>query len=199
MKEFKQVNYLTVHQQEIEVLRCLPSHKNIVKLFSAESEVCTYVSTGLLSNLVCLCVCLFICTYCQTLFVCVFAHEVCMFHRFFVPLCLFSSLFVCFSSLFVCLFYGLFVCFPVCLLVCVYTNSSMAERCHALHISVSLPCQSIKQHPVLVMELCTGRSLYEVIESPENAFGLCEDEFKTMMIDISKSCVYIRLYLPTGV
>ena len=63
----------------------------------------------------------------------------------------------------------------------------MAERCHILHISVSLPCQVMKHNPVLVMELCTGKSLYEVIESPENAFGLCEDEFKTMMIDISKS------------
>ena len=44
----------------------------------------------------------------------------------------------------------------------------------------------MKHHPVLVMELCTGKSLYEVIESPQNAYGLCEEEFKTMMIDTSE-------------
>ena len=44
----------------------------------------------------------------------------------------------------------------------------------------------VRHVPVLVMELCSAGSLYDVIEAPENAFGLCEEEFKTVMIDISK-------------
>jgi TANK-binding kinase 1 len=89
VKEFKQSNYITVHQQEIEVLKALPTHRNIVRLFAAENE-------------------------------------------------------------------------------------------------------SVKHHPVLVMELCTGKSLYEVIESPQNAYGLCEEEFKTMMIDTTEGLAHLR-------
>ena len=36
------------------------------------------------------------------------------------------------------------------------------------------------------MELCTGGSLYEVIDSPENAYGLCEAEFKRLIYDVGK-------------
>ena len=46
--------------------------------------------------------------------------------------------------------------------------------------------QKLRHVPVLVMELCTAGSLYDVIEAPENAFGLCEEEFRTVMVDISK-------------
>lgn len=34
------------------------------------------------------------------------------------------------------------------------------------------------------MELCTGGSLYEVIDSPDNAYGLCETEFKQVIYDV---------------
>ena len=34
------------------------------------------------------------------------------------------------------------------------------------------------------MELCTGGSLYDVIDSPENAYGLCEAEFKQVIYDV---------------
>ena len=34
------------------------------------------------------------------------------------------------------------------------------------------------------MELCTAGSLYDVIEKPENAHGMSEHEFTTVMIDI---------------
>ena len=34
------------------------------------------------------------------------------------------------------------------------------------------------------MELCTGGSLYEVIDSPENAFGLDEAQFKQLIYDV---------------
>ena len=36
------------------------------------------------------------------------------------------------------------------------------------------------------MELCTGGSLYDVIDSPENAYGLCESEFKQVIYDVGK-------------
>ena len=34
------------------------------------------------------------------------------------------------------------------------------------------------------MELCTGGSLYDVIDSPENAYGLSEAEFKQVIYDV---------------
>ena len=47
------------------------------------------------------------------------------------------------------------------------------------------------------MELCTGGSLYEVIDSPENAFGLDEAQFKQLIYDVGEclfcSCVYTYL------
>ena len=36
------------------------------------------------------------------------------------------------------------------------------------------------------MELCTGGSLYDVIDSPENAYGLSEAEFKQVIYDVGK-------------
>jgi len=38
------------------------------------------------------------------------------------------------------------------------------------------------------MELCTGGNLYEVIDAPENAYGLGEQEFLRVIIDVGK-CV----------
>ncbi len=40
------------------------------------------------------------------------------------------------------------------------------------------------------MELCTGNSLYEVIDSPDNAFGLCETEFKQVIYDVGRQTVH---------
>lgn len=34
------------------------------------------------------------------------------------------------------------------------------------------------------MELCTGGNLYEVIDAPENAYGLSEHEFLRVVIDV---------------
>ena len=41
------------------------------------------------------------------------------------------------------------------------------------------------------MELCTGGSLYDVIDSPENAYGLSESEFKQVIYDVGK---YVNYY-----
>lgn len=58
MKEFRQANYFTIHEQEIEVLKSIPAHKNIVRLFAAEKEVC-----HLLRVYVCACVDACVCMY----------------------------------------------------------------------------------------------------------------------------------------
>ena len=54
------------------------------------------------------------------------------------------------------------------------------------------------------MELCTGGSLYDVIDSPENAYGLSEAEFKQVIYDVgmfnncfivyNNTIVYTNLY-----
>lgn len=36
------------------------------------------------------------------------------------------------------------------------------------------------------MELCTNGSLFDVIDSPENAYGLCETEFKQVIYDVGE-------------
>ena len=39
---------------------------------------------------------------------------------------------------------------------------------------------------VIIMELCTGGSLYDVIDSPENAYGLNESELKQVISDVGE-------------
>lgn len=51
-----------------------------------------------------------------------------------------------------------------------------------------------RQHhnKVIIMELCTGGSLYEVIDSPENSYGLCETEFKQVIYDVANGLQHLR-------
>lgn len=46
--------------------------------------------------------------------------------------------------------------------------------------------QQLQKQPVLVMELCTGGSLYSMLEDPENSYGLQETEFLKVLGDICK-------------
>jgi TANK-binding kinase 1 len=52
------------------------------------------------------------------------------------------------------------------------------------------------------MELCTGGSLYDVIDSPENAYGLSEAEFKQVIYDVGMFsniivlCVHVSTCVP---
>jgi hypothetical protein len=48
------------------------------------------------------------------------------------------------------------------------------------------------------MELCTGGSLYEVIDSPENAFGLSESEFKQVIYDVGKRMLILVSFITRG-
>ena len=48
------------------------------------------------------------------------------------------------------------------------------------------------------MELCTGGSLYEVIDSPENAFGLSESEFKQVIYDVGKRMLILVSFVTRG-
>jgi len=51
--------------------------------------------------------------------------------------------------------------------------------------------QSQGNDRVLIMELCTGGSLFKILEEPENAFGFDEEEFVIFLRDISK---FYRLF-----
>eukprot|EP00058_Branchiostoma_floridae_P022237 XP_002607727.1 hypothetical protein BRAFLDRAFT_123253 [Branchiostoma floridae] len=45
---------------------------------------------------------------------------------------------------------------------------------------------------VIVMEICTGGSLYTILDEPENAYGLHEEEFKLVMKDVAAGMNYLR-------
>ncbi|KAI8488874.1 hypothetical protein Bbelb_333920 [Branchiostoma belcheri] len=45
---------------------------------------------------------------------------------------------------------------------------------------------------VIVMEICTGGSLYTILDEPENAYGLAEEEFKLVMKDVAAGMNYLR-------
>lgn len=45
---------------------------------------------------------------------------------------------------------------------------------------------------VLIMELCTGGSVFNMLEDPENAFGFPEDEYLVFLSDITKALQYLR-------
>lgn len=45
---------------------------------------------------------------------------------------------------------------------------------------------------VLVMELCTGGSLYGLLDDPENAYGIEETEFQRVLIDVASGMKYLR-------
>ena len=52
--------------------------------------------------------------------------------------------------------------------------------------SVLVVVQVKYKYKVIIMELCTGGSLYEVIDSPENAYGLDEPQFKQLIYDVGQ-------------
>ena len=52
------------------------------------------------------------------------------------------------------------------------------------HIYLTLLLQLKFGNKVMIMELCTGGSLYEVIDSPPNGYGLSETEFKQVIYDV---------------
>lgn len=46
--------------------------------------------------------------------------------------------------------------------------------------------QSNTRTKVIIMELCTGGSLFNMLDNPENAFGIPEKEFFNVLIDIGE-------------
>nr|XP_054752316.1 serine/threonine-protein kinase TBK1-like [Lytechinus pictus] len=50
----------------------------------------------------------------------------------------------------------------------------------------------ISKENILMMELCTGGSLYDVLEKPENANGLAEKVFFQVLADITAGIKYLR-------
>ncbi|ELT90194.1 hypothetical protein CAPTEDRAFT_124995 [Capitella teleta] len=45
---------------------------------------------------------------------------------------------------------------------------------------------------VLIMELCTGGSLYNMLDNPENSFGILESEFFNVLNDLASGMKHIR-------
>ena len=45
---------------------------------------------------------------------------------------------------------------------------------------------------MVVMELCTGGSLMDVLESPENGYGLNEEDFKQVISDVGECDVVLH-------
>ena len=50
------------------------------------------------------------------------------------------------------------------------------------------------QRRVIVMELCTGGSLYSIIDKPENGFGLIEDELVCVIRDVVSGLNHLHLH-----
>ena len=46
--------------------------------------------------------------------------------------------------------------------------------------------QTMNGGEVIVMELCPNGSLYNVLDSPENSYGLCEEEFLLVLKQVCK-------------
>ena len=42
------------------------------------------------------------------------------------------------------------------------------------------------QNEIIVMELCSGGSLFTLLENPANAYGFAEDDFKQVVKDVGK-------------
>ena len=45
-------------------------------------------------------------------------------------------------------------------------------------------CQAHVRSQVLIMDLCTGGSLFNMLDDPENAYGLDEMEFLSVLRDV---------------
>ena len=80
--------------------------------------------------------------------------------------------------------------------VCGRVDVWVGWMCGSLYASMVpsfmlLCCIQLKyRNQVIIMELCTGGSLYEVIDSPENAYGVSETEFKQVIYDVGELLVY---------
>ena len=46
--------------------------------------------------------------------------------------------------------------------------------------------QTSSHSQVLIMELCTGGSLYNMLDNPENAYGIPEHEFFNVLNDVGE-------------
>ncbi|XP_072038763.1 serine/threonine-protein kinase TBK1-like [Amphiura filiformis] len=50
----------------------------------------------------------------------------------------------------------------------------------------------ITKQPVIIMELCTGGSLYHMLDEPENCYGVSEQEFKNVLKDVCEGMKHLR-------
>ena len=61
----------------------------------------------------------------------------------------------------------------------------------------NLISQIRSQNEIIVMELCSGGSLFTLLESPANAYGFQEDDFKQVVKDVGRySMTHLTLVWP---
>ncbi len=59
-------------------------------------------------------------------------------------------------------------------------------------LAIEEESHSQTKSPVLVMELCTGGSLFTIIDQPQNAFGIPEEEFLHVLHDVASGMKHLR-------
>ncbi|XP_078469235.1 serine/threonine-protein kinase TBK1-like [Lampetra planeri] len=52
--------------------------------------------------------------------------------------------------------------------------------------------ESVTRHRVVVMEVCSGGSLHSILNEPENAYGLSEDDFLQVLSDVVAGMNHLR-------
>ena len=60
--------------------------------------------------------------------------------------------------------------------------------CVVVNLTFMIPFSQLRtQNEIMVMELCSGGSLFTMLENPSNAYGFQEDEFKQVVKDVGKT------------
>ena len=67
-------------------------------------------------------------------------------------------------------------------------NAIMKNKIYNIVVS-----QIRSQSEIIVMELCSGGSLFTLLENPANAYGFLEDDFKQVVKDVGEQ--FTHLYL----
>ncbi|KAI6660188.1 hypothetical protein LOD99_10499 [Oopsacas minuta] len=63
---------------------------------------------------------------------------------------------------------------------------------------ISMETELSSKRRVIIMELCTGGSLYNIIDHPENGFGLSEDELMSVIRDVVSGLNHLHLQKGAG-
>lgn len=72
-------------------------------------------------------------------------------------------------------------------------NNSLRSIKHPNIVRMFCVEEEVKTNePCIIMELCTGGSLYNVLEEPEYIYGLKETDLKKLIKDVTSGMSYLR-------